>query len=91
VATFWEQVGAIEGILTALGIKYMRVTPRAWKDHFNCHARTPAEAKLKSTLKAKTLYPEILFPRKDGGRADAILIGLYAKGYADYLDKSEAR
>lgn len=73
---FGESFGAVKGVLGALGIPYKLVTPQRWKKHYGLIGK---EKDVARTL-AITRHPEVadkLKRKKDGGRADAILIAAF--------------
>jgi len=75
---FGYQLGAIEGILEALGIPYQKVAPVTWKKHFALIGMS----KSGSRAVAEIRFPEHanLFSRaKDDGRAEATLMALWLK------------
>ena len=77
VFRFGEGYGVVKGVLGALGIGWTLVTPQAWKKHHGL---------LKTEKDAARIYAMHRFPRvaqslarkRDGGRADALLIGRWA-------------
>lgn len=84
---FGESFGALKGVLGALGIGYRLVQPQKWKKHFGLirNGETP-EAKRAYKDQSRTLaiqrYPnasEHLARKKDGGRADALLMAIWAQ------------
>lgn len=79
---FGRSVGVIEGVVAALRMPLVFVTPQAWKKH---HGLSGADKDVSRTL-ASQLYPEAeLSRKKDIGRADALLIARYG------LDQLQAR
>jgi len=82
--SFGRGVGTIEGIMAALEIPYQMVLPAVWKKSFDL----PSEKDV-ARQHAIAIFPEHakLFARKkDDGRAEASLIGLYGvrkNGLAD--------
>lgn len=76
VFSFGKSAGIIEGVLDALGIPYRMVTPQKWK---RAAGLTGTE---KDAARAMCIrqYPHLAYMltrKKDIGRADAILIGMY--------------
>ena len=77
---FGESVGIIEGVCAARMIPMIWVTPQRWKKHFGLFKRgkdaalTVARERWPGT--ASTLFSR----KKDVGRADAALIGLFGVG-----------
>ena len=73
---FGQSFGVIKGICSALTLPIYFVRPSKWKKHFNL-IKTNKDA---SRTKAIEIYPEIsakLSRKKDGNKADAILIARY--------------
>lgn len=73
---FGQSFGVIKGICAALNLPIYFVRPSKWKKHFNL-INTNKDA---SRTKAIELYPKNssdLTRKKDGNRADAILIARY--------------
>ena len=76
VFSFGRSLGAIEGVLSALGIPYSLVHSTRWKK------AAGLTGKDKDAARAKVIreHPEIadqLTRKKDVGRADAILLAEY--------------
>jgi len=78
--TFGSNFGAWQGILAALGIPYTLPTPASWQKGLI----TPSDGsdpKARSLAVARRLFPTVDLHRKsDHGKADALLLALYAKG-----------
>jgi len=73
---FGQSLGAIHGVVAALGIPLHTVTPQSWKRR----AGLIGTAKDQARAKAQQMYPGAPLARvKDQGRADAILIARYWK------------
>ena len=73
---FGQSFGVIKGICSALSLPIHFVRPTKWKKHFNL-INTNKDA---SRTKVIEVYPEIssnLSRKKDGNKADAILIARY--------------
>jgi crossover junction endodeoxyribonuclease RuvC len=73
---FGHSFGVIEGVLGALLLPYTLVTPAVWKKRANLIG---AEKDMSRT-RAIQLYPEVadkLARKKDGGRAEAVLIACF--------------
>lgn len=73
---FGRSLGIAEGVVGALGLPLVRVTPQVWKRR----AGLIGTEKDAARQRAIELFPERsvdLARKKDGGRADAILIGFY--------------
>jgi len=80
---FGDSLGVVRGVLGGLNIPVKWATPQAWKKHFGLLKKEKDAAR---TMVINT-YPDEaeLFSRKrDCGRADAVLIGLYG---AEILNK----
>ena len=78
VFSFGKSVGIIEGVLAALNIPLVMVTPQRWKKN----AKLIGKDKDAARTLAIQLYPELsdrLSRKKDIGRADAILIAEFGK------------
>ena len=78
VFSFGKSAGIIEGVLASLGVKVFFPTPQKWKKNAGLIGKEKDAAR---TL-AITQFPEIadrLTRKKDGGRADAILIARYGQ------------
>ncbi len=71
VFSLGKSAGAVEGVLAGLGIPLVEVTPQAWKKGAGLIG---TEKDVARTV-AQQLYPSASLARKkDGGRADALLI-----------------
>jgi crossover junction endodeoxyribonuclease RuvC len=71
-------VGAIHGMLTALGRPFELVTPQRWKKELLAGVAT--KDKKAAYVKASRLYPGVdLGSRNDHGRAEALLIAEYGR------------
>lgn len=78
VFSFGKSAGIIEGVLAALNIPLVMVTPQRWKKQ----AKLIGKDKDAARTLAIQLYPELsdrLARKKDIGRADAILIAEFGK------------
>lgn len=76
--SFGYSCGLVEGVVAALGLPYIFVTPQAWKKVLL--ASLPKDGKDSSRLVATQLWPhltEVLAPKTKDGRADALLIAEY--------------
>jgi hypothetical protein len=73
---FGESSGKPKGILEALGIPYSRAIPVVWKRHFKLLKCEKDDARLLAITKFPHLADE-LKRKKDGGRADAVLLALW--------------
>lgn len=69
---FGKCFGQALGVVQALRVPYVLVSPSVWKKHY---AITPKSSKDASRLVCKRLYPDADIPlKKHHGRAEAILI-----------------
>lgn len=75
---FGRSVGVIEGVLGALEIPVVYVTPQSWKKHAGLIGTAKDAARMAAIQRFPRLA-EDLKRKKDGGRADALLIGLYGQ------------
>ena len=76
---FGRAYGTIMGVLAALEVPLVLVTPSMWKGHFRLHGKDrDRDAGRELAIR---LYPEVtgLSRKKDGGRADALLIARWYK------------
>jgi len=76
---FGQSDGILRGVLAALGIGYITVSPVKWKNHYGLTGQDKDAAR---TLAIRR-FPSVadrLARKKDGGRADALLIALWAHG-----------
>lgn len=84
--SFGHSLGALEGVLSSLGIGYAFVSPASWKRTFSL-VGTEKDAARTTAIQ---MYPEApLNRKKDSGRADAILIARYTMQkfvFPDYED-----
>ncbi len=79
IATFWERVGFVEGVLITLKIPILPVRPQDWRRAFGCRVKGKAQ-KDWSRQKALELFPRLdLGNRASQDRADAVLIACYAR------------
>jgi crossover junction endodeoxyribonuclease RuvC len=77
VFRFGEGYGVVKGVLGALGIGWVTVRPQAWKKH---HGLIGTE-KDAARIYAMQRFPRValsLKRKRDGGRADALLIARWA-------------
>ncbi|GAV19919.1 crossover junction endodeoxyribonuclease RuvC [Mariprofundus micogutta] len=75
---FGQNFGAWLGILAALGIPHMTITPHKWQKAV-LDAGT-GDTKARSLNMARRLFPEVELKYKaDDGKADALLMATYAK------------
>jgi crossover junction endodeoxyribonuclease RuvC len=73
---FGEGAGAVRGVLEALSIPYVMVIPAVWKRRFGL-IRTDKDAARQLALLRFPSAARLLARKKDDGRADALLIGLW--------------
>lgn len=77
VFRFGEGYGVVKGVLGALGIGWVDVRPQAWKKHHGLIGT----AKDAARIYAMQRFPRValsLKRKRDGGRADALLIARWA-------------
>jgi crossover junction endodeoxyribonuclease RuvC len=79
---FGENFGWWQGVLTSLGIPFIRVQPLKWQTALGC--RTGGDKKV-SKRKAQELFPDL---RITHNTADALLIGEY--GRREHLKEKQA-
>jgi len=75
---FGRAVGVVDGVLGALGVPTQYVSPAVWKRYFGL-LKKPKDA---SRLIALEWFPNCaaeLTRKKDHGRAEALLIGLWGR------------
>lgn len=75
---FGENVGIVRGVCGALGIPVLDVRPQTWKREFDLMKTEKDEARIEAIAKFPG-WASQLARKKDGGRADAMLIGLWAE------------
>lgn len=73
---FGESSGKPKAVLEALGIPYTRAIPKSWKKHFGLIGTDKDEARLLAIRRFPSVA-EQLRRKKDGGRADALLLALW--------------
>lgn len=73
---FGESAGRIKAVLEVLGIPYTRAIPAVWKRRFGLLKTEKDEARLLALRRFPSVAEE-LKRKKDGGRADALLIALW--------------
>jgi len=81
---FGRSLGVIEGVLAANHVAIEWVTPQAWKKHFGLIGKDKDAART-LVIEKFPQHSEIFKRKKDVGRADAVLIGLF------YLEKQQER
>ena len=74
---FGEGYGVIKGVLGALGIRWQLVFPQKWKAHHGLLKQEKDAARMHAIIIAPRMAAQ-LARKKDGGRADALLIALWA-------------
>lgn len=74
---FGESYGMVQGVLGALSIDLVRPTPQRWKKHFGLIGQEKDAAR-ECALGIFPRWQAQLARKKDGGRADAILIAYWA-------------
>lgn len=74
---FGQADGVLRGVLGALGIGYVTVAPVRWKNHFGLKGQKKDAARALAIRRFPSIA-EQLARKKDCGRADAILIALWA-------------
>jgi hypothetical protein len=73
--TFGENYGIWQGLLVALGVPWLTVTPQTWQKGIVA----PKSGKDGSLQAARRLFPSVdLHRQKDHGKADALLIAYWA-------------
>ncbi len=78
-AHYMKGAGILEGICIGLSLPYTLVAPVSWKSKLMKDMPKEKEA---SIIRVRQLFPGVTLPRKkDHGKADAILIGLYGIMY----------
>lgn len=76
--SFGANFGAWQGILAALGIPYSMPTPATWQKGLIVGSDGP-DPKARALAVARRLFPAVDLHRKgDHGKADALLLALYA-------------
>ncbi len=73
---FGRSLGVIEGICAGQTIPVEWVTPQAWKKHFGLIGKDKDAART-LVIEKFPQYSELFKRKKDVGRADAVLIGLF--------------
>lgn len=73
---FGEGAGKVKGVLEALGIPYSRAIPAVWKRHMGLIGTDKDAARLLALKRFPSAEP-LLRRKKDGGRADALLLALW--------------
>lgn len=73
---FGESTGKLKGALESMGIPYSRAIPAVWKRHFGLLKQPKDAARLLAIRRFPSVEAE-LARKKDGGRADALLLALW--------------
>lgn len=74
---FGQSDGILRGVLGAMGIGYITVAPVKWKNHFGLKGQ-PKDAARSLAIRRFPGVAQQLARKKDGGRADALLLALWA-------------
>lgn len=74
---FGQSDGILRGVLGALGIGYITVAPVKWKGHYGLKGQEKDAARTLA-IRRFPCVAEQLARKKDGGRADALLLALWA-------------
>lgn len=74
---FGQSDGVLRGVVAALGISYVEVHPVKWKNHFGLKGQDKDAARTLAIRRFPSVAEE-LARKKDCGRADALLIALWA-------------
>lgn len=75
---FGESFGVLKGVLAALGLGYILIEPRKWKEHAGLIGREKDVARTVACQRFPACA-EQLQRKKDVGRADALLLAHYAE------------
>lgn len=75
---FGQSDGILRGVLGALGIGYITVAPVRWKNHYGLKGQEKDAARTLAIRRFPTAALQ-LARKKDGGRADALLIALWGE------------
>lgn len=73
---FGQSDGVLRGVLGALGIGYMEVSPVKWKNHYGLRGQEKDAARALAIRRFPSVALQ-LARKKDQGRADAILLALW--------------
>ncbi len=76
---FGQSDGILRGVLATLGIGYITVSPVKWKGYYGLKGQEKDAARTLAIRRFPSVAGE-LARKKDGGRADALLIALWAHG-----------
>ena len=75
---FGQSDGVLRGVLGALGIAYIEANPVRWKNHYGLRGQEKDAARTLAIRRFPSVAGE-LARKKDQGRADAILMALWAE------------
>src|SRR5262249_49458353 len=90
IATFWQHVGFLEGVMLTLNIPFQEARPQDWRRAMGCRVKGTAEAKKWSRTQAGILYPNVdLGHREDEGRSDSLILATYAKKLYEELQHGQ--
>jgi hypothetical protein len=82
--TFGQNLGMWQGILSPLLIPYRMPTPQQWRKGL-VDGRAGSTPKEQSPVTARRPFPDApLARKKDVGRAEALLLAVWARGNAQY-------
>lgn len=70
-----RSAGIVEGVAAGMGYTTLIVTPQSWKKHFNLIGKDKDAAR--AMVACNPMWASVVTRKKDVGRADAILIGLF--------------
>jgi hypothetical protein len=82
--SFGRSYGFLRGLLSALQVPYIEVTPQTWQAKMGC--RTAGDKNI-SKAKAQQLWPTVKITHRN---ADALLIAEYARTYVDVFQRKES-
>lgn len=74
---FGQSDGILRGVLSALGIGYITVAPVRWKNHYGLKGQEKDAARSLAIRRFPSVADQ-LTRKKDCGRADALLLALWA-------------
>lgn len=74
---FGQSDGILRGVLAALGIGYITVSPVKWKNHYGLTGQDKDAARTLAIRRFPSAADQ-LARKKDGGRADALLLALWS-------------
>ena len=73
---FGDNYGKVKAVLEMLRIPYTRAEPQSWKRHYRLIGGDKDAGRMVALLRFPAIA-HLLMRKKDHGRADAALIGLY--------------